>query len=328
MTVPLPVEAFSLELDDKEFRLLAAMCHLAASDGGVEVTMADLSILTHRGEENVRRALRGLEAKGLVTTTRTKRNLGRLYKNKYKLTHCTVGSEPAVIHHTVGSTDGIHVVPVITNTTNSQVSRVINTTYLLVGNGISHKEETMNNWKDDDDTVAFGLLEGELPAKQAQALVNDKRKPKTRGNRPVPDWTTYDMATEFSYRLSRKFPMIPGLVNVKALAGALAKNRREYGITAVVEMEVMDLFFNDERKWRAAEEHPEKIHGKYLRMFTTNLEEALANLGMLDQLSESSSVAPQGSFVYASDGARFTDSFLGRKALQQHEQDLEDARDL
>jgi hypothetical protein len=186
----------------------------------------------------------------------------------------------------------------------------------------------MNNWKDDDDTVAFGLLEGELPAKQAQALVNDKRKPKTRGNRPVPDWTTYDMATEFSYRLSRKFPMIPGLVNVKALAGALAKNRREYGITAVVEMEVMDLFFNDERKWRAAEEHPEKIHGKYLRMFTTNLEEALANLGMLDQLSESSSVAPQGSFVYASDGARFTDSFLGRKALQQHEQDLEDARDL
>lgn len=328
MTVPLPVEAFSLELDDKEFRLLTAMCHLAASDGAVEATMNDLSILTRRGEENVRRALRGLEAHGLVTTTRTKRNLGRLHKNKYKLTHCTVGSETTVVHHTVGSTDDIHVVPVITNTTNSQVSRVINTTYLLVGNEISHKEETMNKWQDDDDTVGFGLLEGELPANQAQALVNDKRKPKTRGNRPVPDWTTYDMATEFSYRLSRKFPLIPGLVNVKALAGALAKNRREYGITAVVEMEVMDLFFGDERKWRAAEQHPEKIHGKYLRMFTTNLEEALSNLGMLDQLSDTPSVASTGSYVYASDGTRFNDSFLGKKALRQHEQDLEEARAL
>lgn len=323
MTVPLPVEAFSLELDDKEFRLLVAMCHLAASDGTVDATMEDLAILTRRGEENVRRALRGLESRGLVSTTRTKRNLGRLYKNRYTLTHCMVGSENAVIHHTVGSTGGTQMVPVITNTTNSQVSRVINTTYLLVGNGISHKEETMNKWQDDDDTVAFGLLDGELPAKQAQALVSDKRKPKTRGNRPITDWTTYDVASEFSYRLSRKFPLIPGLVNVKDLAGALAKNRREYGITSVVEMEVMELFFGDERKWRAAEQHPEKIHGKYLRMFTTNLEEALTNLGMLDQLSDTSSVETKGSFVYASDGTRFNDSFLGRKALQQHEQDLE-----
>jgi hypothetical protein len=328
MTVALPVDAFSLELDDKEFRLLAAMCHLAASDGVVEATMSDLGILTQRGEENVRRALRGLEAKGLVTTTRTKRNLGRLHKNRYTLTHCMVGSKDAVIHHTVGSTDGTHVVPVITNTTNSQVSRVINTTYLLVGNEVSHKEETMNKWQDDDDTVGFGLLEGELPAKQAEAMVSDKRKPKTRGNRPVTDWTTYDMATEFSYRLSRKFPLIPGLVNVKALAGALAKNRREYGITAVVEMEIMDLFFGDERKWRSAEEHPEKIHGKYLRMFTTNLEEALSNLGMLDQLSDTPPVVQQGTYLYASDGTRFDDSFLGRKALRQYEQELETERAL
>jgi hypothetical protein len=93
-------------------------------------------------------------------------------------------------------------------------------------------------------------------------------------------------------------------------------------------MEVMELFFGDERKWRAAEQHPEKIHGKYLRMFTTNLEEALTNLGMLDQLSEASSVETKGSFVYASDGTAFTDSFLGRKALRQHEQDLEDNRAL
>ena len=326
MTVPLPVEAFSLELDDKEFRLLSALCHLAASDGVVDATMQDLSILTRRGEENVRRALRGLESHGLVATTRTKRNLGRLHKNRYTLTHRTVGSETAVIHHTVGSTDGTQVVPVITNTTNSQVSRVINTTYLLVGNGVSHREEEMNKWQDDDDTVAFGLLDGELPAKQAATRVNDKRKPKTRGNRPITDWTTYDMAAEFSYRLSRKFPLIPGLVNVKDLAGALAKNRREYGITSVVEMEVMDLFFGDERRWRAADQHPEKIHGKYLRMFTTNLEDALTNLGMLDQLKDSQAVEIKGSFVYASDGTRFNDSFLGRKALQQHEKDLEENR--
>jgi len=328
MAVPLPVEAFSLELDDKEFRLLVAMCHLAASDGTVNATMNDLSILTRRGEENVRRALRGLEKHGLVATTRTKRNLGRLHKNIYNLTHCTVGSEEVVIHHTVGSTYGTQVVPIGTNKSYSQVSSLINTTYLFGGNEVPPKEEAMNKWEDDDDTVAFGLLEGELPAKQAQALVSDKRKPKTRGNRPVSDWTTYDMGSEFAYRLSRKFPMIPGLVNVKELAARLAKNRRQYNITPVIEMEIMDLFFNDERRWRATEDHPELAHRKYLRMFTTNLEEALNNLGMLEQLSDTPTVAVAGNFVYASDGTRFDDSFLGRKAKREYEETLENNNDL
>lgn len=186
----------------------------------------------------------------------------------------------------------------------------------------------MNKWKDEDDTVAFGLLEGELPANQAQALVSDKRKPKTRGNRPVTDWTTYDMAAEFAYRLSRKFPMIPGLVNVKELAGRLAKNRREYNITQVVEMEIMELFFGDERRWRAAGNQPELAHRKYLRMFTTDLEAALGNLGMLEELSNTPLVASTGSFVYASDGTRFDDSFLGRKAKRQYEEEMEKNNDL
>lgn len=326
--ISLPVEAFSLPLDDKEFRLLAALCHLSGPQGTVEATMAELGILTGRGEENVRRALRGLEAHGLVTTVRTKRNLGRLYKNRYTLTHCTVGSEAnlsPVIHHTVGSTDG-HVVPddLSIVTTGSSTSRVINTTYLFGEVPSPLKEETVNRWQDDDDDIAgVGLFPDEVPAKQGKSQKSDKRKPATRGQRPVTDWTSYDVAAEFSYRLSRKFPLIPGLVNVKALAGALAKNRREYGITAPVEMEIMELFFGDERKWRSAEEAPHKIHGRYLRMFTTDLEVALNNLGMMDQLATPVDSEDKTDYIYASDGTRFVNSHLGRKSLARHEEELE-----
>lgn len=325
--ISLPVEAFSLPLDDKEFRLLAALCHLSSPQGTVEATMAELGILTGRGAENVRRALRGLENHGLVTTVRTKRNLGKLYKNRYTLTHCMVGStvnDEPVIHHTVGSTDG-HVVPddITVVTTGSSTSRVINTTYLF-GADAPSKEETMNRWTDDDDDLGgVGLLPGEEPAKQGQSQKSDKSKPATRGKRPVTEWTSYDMAAEFAYRLSRKFPLIPGLVNVKNLAGALARNRREYGITAPVEMEIMDLFFGDERKWRSAEDAPHKIHGKYLRMFTTDLETALNNLGMLDQLASPVDSEDKTDYIYASDGTRFVNSHLGRKSLARHEEELE-----
>ena len=326
--ISLPTSAFSLNLDDKEFRLLAALCHLSGPQGAVEATMAELGILTGRGEENVRRALRGLERHGLVTTVRTKRNLGRLYKNRYTLTHCTVGSEvsgDAVTHHTVGSTDG-HVVPdgYSIVTTGSSTSRVINTTYLFGEVPSPLKEETMNRWQDDDDEIAgVGLFPDELPAKQAQGQTSDKRKPATRGRRPVTEWTSYDVAAEFSYRLSRKFPLIPGLVNVKELAGTLAKNRKNFGITPVVEMELMEMFFGDERRWRSAEAAPHLVHRKFIRMFTTELETALNNLGMIDEMASPVDSEDKTDYIYASDGTRFVNSHLGRKSLERHENELE-----
>lgn len=331
MTIPLPVEAFSLELDDKEFRLLSALCHLSSRVGTVEATMEELAILTNRGPENVRRALRGLEKHGLVVTVRTKRNLGKLYKNRYTLPHCTVEElvpEDTLVHSTVGSTGG-QVVPVSINGSNSSNDRTsrVDTTYLSVEGSAPHLEKkeipVVNRWQDDDDDLAgVGLLEGEVPASKAKRVVSDKRKPATRGKRPVAEWTSYDMATEFSYRLGRKFPMIPGLVNVKNLAGALAKNRKAYGITAEFEMEVMNLFFGDERRWRSAEEAPHLIHGKYLRMFTTHFDEVMNNLGLAQTNGVVAEVAQQ-EYIYSSDGRKFDDSLLGRKALARHEATLE-----
>lgn len=293
--------------------------------------MEELAILTARGTENVRRALRGLERHGLVTTVRTKRNLGKLYKNKYTLTHCTV-EEPvqqgSFIHSAVGSTGG-QVVPGSSNGSTSLVSRTsrVDTTYLSVEGSAPHLEKkeipVVNRWQDDDDDLAgVGLLDGEVPASKAKRVVSDKRKPATRGKRPVAEWTSYDMATEFSYRLGRKFPMIPGLVNVKNLAGALAKNRKAFGITAAFEMEVMNLFFGDERRWRSAEEAPHLIHGKYLRMFTTHFDEVMNTLGLATS-SEPVAQTQEEQYIYSSDGRKFQNSLLGQKALARHEATLE-----
>lgn len=68
-----------------EFRLLLALFHCADDNGSVEVTMNELTELTHMQREAQRRALRRLEECGLVKTTRTFLGAGRFAANSYQL---------------------------------------------------------------------------------------------------------------------------------------------------------------------------------------------------------------------------------------------------
>lgn len=60
------------------------MYHLSNPRGVVDATQEELSILAQVGPEAIRRAVRAFEAAGLMSTTRTKRNHGKLHKNSYQ----------------------------------------------------------------------------------------------------------------------------------------------------------------------------------------------------------------------------------------------------
>lgn len=287
--------------------------------------MDELSILSRSNPESLRRGVRGLERAGLVTTVRTKRNYGKLSKNKYILSipaHDSVDLKDTPAHDLVVST----VDKVVNLTINSnEVSNNKNTTYSYV-----EEEKMSTKWRPegesrtgDDEIAGFGLFD--KPEETKVKLSTDKRDPKTRGRRPQAEWTAIDVASEFSFLLGKKFPLIPGLVSVRKLSGALAKNRKQYKITALVELEIMQMFFNDQRNYQDAMKNPHYLHGRYLRMFTTHLDEALENLGLPARNAElPTEISKREQFVYASDGKRFDNSLPGRTALRKYEQELKE----
>jgi hypothetical protein len=346
----LPSEFFATPLSAVEFKTAVSLYHLASPEGRVEATTDELSILTGYSSESLRRALRGLEKAGILATTRTKRNLGKWSRNIYQLvlpSHNPVDSEPepshkpvgwseSPSHKAVGSTGG-QVVPVGTGklTTSSQVSREVNTTYLHAHTeGVSEMKEVVlssEKWRPrgedtsgDDDLGGFGLLDE--PQKVSGKPVN-KRDAKTRGRRPEHEWSAYDVAAEFSYRMGRKFPYTPGLINIQALTGALRKYRNQYGITAPVELELMRMFFADAHNLYNIEKDPAKVHGRYLNMFKSHLQKAYKNLGMDtdpvgDTPEEGISYVDETLPLYASDGQEFENTLAGRAALARYEQKL------
>jgi hypothetical protein len=323
----LPVEVFSYDLSHLEFRLLAAMYHLGDRWSGVEATMDELSILTRSNSESLRKALRGLEKANLVETTRTKRNYGKLSKNKYKLVipaHKIVGWQEPPSHETVVST--------VDEVVNIDIDSIKLTNHVSNIKPVlqSKEEKVANKWRpegentDGDDNIGgIGLFDD--PVDDKPKLSVNKQDPKTRGRRPQEDWTTADVASEFSFLLGKKFPLLPGLVSVRKLSGALAKNRKQFKITALVEMEVMSMFFDDQRNYWDAQKNPHYLHGRYLRMFTTHLDEALDRLGLPPRnATVITETTNREEVVYASDGKRFDNSLPGRTAMKKHEQELRD----
>lgn len=290
--------------------------------------------------EALRRALRGLEEAGLVSTTRTKSNFGKFYKNRYKLTFPSLenedwGVKPSLESEIVAETPSLenegttagYVVPSgtskLTNRlTSNPVSRSKGTTYLLVNaSGVHRKEETMVVWKDDsgdDDIAGFGLFEEEMQYGQPKPKV-DKRKSATRNQRPQSEWSPNDVAAEFSFRLGRLFPYIPGLVDTAAIRGALMKYRKQYGTTADVEVELLRMFFADDRNTKNADEQARRIHTRFLGMFQTHLKEAYSRLGTPMPKAEGIAKPVENGYLVASDGREFPTGITGRKRLAEYE---------
>lgn len=320
-------EKFFTPLSASEYRLLDVLC-LLSKDSVTRVSMEDLARHTQSSEESVRRSLRGLESKQLVATTRTKRNLGKLSYNEYTLiapSHKNVEKvEPPhnlPAHKNVGSTADIDIDITISN------KEVNKTTSYLVPKGTKRRKEfiLVNRWPDEDDAIGgFGLFENEVVDKSPSAKVS-KRDPKTRTLRPQEEWTAADVASEFASRLYKAIPGVPNLVNTGNVRGALAKMRKQYDSNALIELEVMKMFFEDPWVQSQGRDKPSYLAGRFLKMFANNFDQALQNLGLPPRQGPSEkavSSTPRVEFLYASDGEQFDNSMPGRLALERYEESL------
>lgn len=316
-------ELLLLSLGNSELRAYLAIRHLGGHQKAVQATMDSLGTLTGLTRESLRKAIRGLESRGLLTTKRTKRNLGKLSVNSYTLEPCqpdvALKAEPCQAE--LASTAGIYNYNISNTSTpkyDYQYSHVVDKKYKEL--------KVVNKWQDDgDDIGGVGLFEDEKPAVLKHKLSTDKRDPKTRGRRPQEEWTAADVAVEFSYLLSKKFPYLPGTFQTSPLRGALAKNRKQWGFTAIIELELLRLFIADDRNWRDAEQKPDLLYKRYLKMFTTHLTQAHSNLGLPSprQLADAGTTYEKADeFVYATDGREFDNSIPGRKRLAKYEEKL------
>lgn len=173
----------------------------------------------------------------------------------------------------------------------------------------------MNRWNDDDDIKGFGLLDGDIPSGQKKIPVS-KKSSKTRHQREKEDWTPADVASEFSCRIYDKIRGIPNMINTKTLTILLAKNRKEFGITASMELELLDKFIGDERNLIAVKRQPSKTINIFL-VFITN------NVNKLSQTSEVIIEEDSGNNnLIASDGKVFDNTIIGKAALERHEAKL------
>jgi hypothetical protein len=317
----LPPEAYTADITDFQFRLLAILCRLAGPGGLVQASAAELCAETgKRSDKTVRSALKGLEAAGLIVTESTKRANGYqgkkiiLVKN-YRL----VDNEPVKNYRTspdylTTSRDSYPSYnPLVPN---SQASYKLKESETV---GFTKEIKVpMRKWEDDGDNLAgFGLVE---PKDAPQPTVR-KSDPKTRGKRPEHEWTAMDVAAEFSYQVGRKYPLLPGTVSVKQLSGALRKFRTQYGTTPLIELELLRLFLGDERNFKDIGDEAPLLYKKYLASFGTKMNQARENLG-LNKVTAKIETTQASDKLVASDGRTFQNSLSGRAQLERYEKRL------
>jgi biotin operon repressor len=300
----IPEEVLDKGLTPREFYLLAVLFRNVDRWGDVNLTQEELTELTGSSRTTLWRDMTSLEEQGLVDVSRTKRNYGKLYKNRYKL--LCFKSETS----TPSPSDSNKQLDTVVTVT----TKVKNATHSLWGS--APKGEEMNKWDDDDNIGGFGLLDGEWPAAQKPKPVS-KRDPKTRNLRPQHEWTPNDVASEFASQLYGKIRGIPGLVNISRLAPILGKYRKERGLTAQVELEVLELLMTDEARLRDIKRDPANAWKIFLRMLATNGQKALENLGLDDASLDS---ADNPGYIYSKDGRKFQNTMPGRAALERYEE--------
>jgi hypothetical protein len=178
----------------------------------------------------------------------------------------------------------------------------------------------MRKWEDyGDDLAGFGLVE---PKDAPQPKIR-KSDPKTRGRRPEHEWTPMDVAAEFSFRVGRKYPLLPGTVSVKQLSGALAKFRKQYDTNALIELELLRLFMADERNFQNIGSEAPFLYKMYLSSFGKKMNQARENLG-LNKINAPMDTTVKMGTLQASDGRTFQNSLSGRAQLARYEQRLKE----
>ncbi len=322
----IPLEAYSANLTDYQFRLLATICHLAGSEGRLQTSAAQLGIETGNvHEKTVRRGLIALEEAGFIKRTRTKRANGYRGIDLLDITSPSGTQTPpnqgdanVRTSHDYRSRSKKTIKPLVPNSQDSNQLKDIRNT-----EGVSLKEirVPMRNYDDGNDLAGFGLVE----PKDAPQQKLSKRDPKTRGKRPEHEWTPMDVAAEFSFRVGRKYPLLPGTVNVRALSGALSKFRKQYGTTALIELELLRMFMSDEYNFKSIGDEAPNLYKLYLASFGKKMNQARENLG-IGRISEKKLSIDKMAILTASDGREFQNSMSGRAQLERYEKKIQGAK--
>jgi len=319
------------DLTNHQVRTLVALALLASPDGVVETSTAHVARLTNtKSLTHVREAIKALEARGYLDAHRRKGSNGRYTTNRYTLAPgplqrlWSLPPAPPERLTSIGQQTDDHVLKSI-----SHKSLVPNTNKLISYENVEiRKDPSMNKkWREeqerDNEVGGVGKLDEETDVYKVTANV---RQTKTRGRRPMEHWTVYDVAAEFSYLVGKKFPWLPGTVNVNALAGALRKMRSQNQTTALVEMELLKMFMADEKNFKNVGSEAPHLYKIYLSMFRTHMNLARKNLG-LNTLGDVTDTIVEDApdVIYASDGREFDNTIVGRKALERHEARIDNA---
>ena len=323
--VNIPLEAYSAEITDFQFRLLAVLCRLAGPGGLLQTSVAELCVATNKkSDKTVRTALQGLETAGLIYTEATKRANGYQGKKMILVKNYRLVDNPP--EQTVKNYRTSH--DYVTNSYNSQIvdkPLVPNSqdSYKLKESANTKRVSTkeiampMKQYDDGEDLAGFGLVEPTDPP----AVRVRKSDPKTRGKRPQHEWTPMDIAAEFSYQVGRRYPLLPGTVNVAKLAGALRKFRGQYNTSALIELELLRLFMSDERNFKDIGDEAPHLYKKFLASFGKKMNQARENLG-LSKVTAKVDTTPTSGTLLASDGRAFQNSLSGRAQLERYEKRL------
>ena len=320
----IPAEAYNADLTDYQFRLLATICHLQGSGGRFKTSVAELGIQTGKtSDRTVRTALKALEEAGFLTRSQSRRANGFKGMDWYEVVeNYRTGAENYRTEnyrtsHDYRSRSNITNKSLVPNSKDSNQLKDIRNT-----EGVSMKEilVPMRKWEDDGDNLAgFGLVE----PKDASSPKVRKSDPRTRGKRPEHEWTAMDVAAEFSYRVGKRYPLLPGTVNVRQLSGALSKFRKQYNTTALIELELLRLFLTDKNNFRNIGDEAPFLYKMYLASFGKKMNQARENLGLGKVNAPIETVVKMGTLV-ASDGRVFQNSLSGRAQLERYERQLKE----
>ena len=312
----IPSEAFSASLTDYQFRLLVVICQLAGSKGRFKTSVTELCRQTNKSSDRtVRTALKALEKHGLILRTPNKRANGFKGMDTYEVVYKNYRTENYRTSHDYKSDSQSTNKPLVPNRQISNKLKDIETKGFM-----REIRVPMRKWEDDgDDLAGFGLVE---PKDAPQPKIR-KSDPKTRGRRPEHEWTPMDVAAEFSFRVGRKYPLLPGTVSVKQLSGALAKFRKQYDTNALIELELLRLFMADERNFKDIGSEAPLLYKMYLSSFGKKMNQARENLG-LNKINAPTDTTVKMGTLQASDGRTFQNSLSGRAQLARYEQRLKE----
>ena len=322
----IPSEAFSGLLTDYQFRLLVTMYQLAGSKGRFKTSVAELCRQTNKNSDRtVRTALKALESHGFIIRTPGKRANGFKGMDTYEVVENYRTEKKDVKNYRTENYRTSHDYKSPSSMTNkSLVPNNLDSNKLKdsESKGILMKEirVPMREYRDDgDDLAGFGLVE---PKDAPQPKIR-KSDPKTRGRRPEHEWTPMDVAAEFSYRVGRKYPLLPGTVSVKQLSGALAKFRKQYDTNALIELELLKLFMADERNFQNIGDEAPMLYKMFLASFGKKMNQARENLG-LNKINAPIDTTVKMGTLQASDGRTFQNSLSGRAQLARYEKRLKE----